>query len=137
MSDSNTNMNENDSNDVPQVDIEAAKQRAYQMGRDWMKDPRAVIELSNGDDIAEMRPFEGLHGSAQWSNRYLPQLREMAGYDDNGMGTYTTVRDVQPSDGSVCRSYDILDELIDKFHMGAVDEIVEAQNAMQFDHEEY
>jgi hypothetical protein len=51
--------------------------------------------------------------SARWANIVAPQLRELAGYEDSGVGTYSQI----PDDSVVHRR----EHLVDYFGQGYVD----------------
>jgi len=56
-------------------------------------------------------------GSARWANIVAPQLRELAGYEDSGVGTYTQV-----PDDSVVHTRE---HLVDYFGQGYVDGLLD------------
>lgn len=103
-----------------------AKEEAYRMGHE---------RTSGWDD--ETAPDDAEHTlshvkeSARWANTIAPTLRCMAGYMDNGHGTYTGSREVaaihdgceedEPAEAELFSSVYLYEELVEAWDRGALD----------------
>lgn len=98
-------------------------EQAYQKGYDRF-DGEATPERSDPS-------LDGFTDSATYANHVLPGLRQMAGYDDSGHGTYTQEREVaaiiagreedEPAEATLVSSYKVYDRLVEAWRGGALD----------------
>lgn len=105
------------------VVIPETLEEAYRMGYNEFED----MENPEGEDF-DIAPF---HDSARYCNHILPKLRCMAGYRDNGHGTYQENGKVvtveapkdRPMNGHETEAHRIFDEIVEAWHNGAYDGI--------------
>lgn len=107
---------------VKVIDEWRAKEEAYS---------DAYYRFSQGEEVSE-EDFQFSHftESATWANTVAPRLRSMAGYDDEGYGTYQTPvpivlvsePDDDPATGQLLEEpWHFLDELVESYQSGAFD----------------
>lgn len=101
-------------------------EEAYRMGHRFTKgmDDDTVPD----DELLDLSPIKE---SARWANNIAPSLRAMAGYLDNGHGTYTDAREVaailpgceedEPAEADLCSARDVFNALVKAWDMGAMD----------------
>jgi len=100
-----------------------AEAEAYSMGYEDMR-PDTAQELTLGlesEEAAITAAAESLHHfqeSAIWANTVAPQLRELAGFEDAGYGTYQ-----QAPSGE---AQDRFDSLLDAYTEGYTDRVLKA-----------
>jgi hypothetical protein len=103
--------------------------------------PHYLIEEAYSQGYERFHPTDLPHGTersldpfydtAEYSNRVLPGLRAMAGYEDRGHGTYTIERDVaaispgceedEPADALLVSCAEVYEALTDAWSGGAWD----------------
>jgi len=107
-----------------------AQAEAYSMGYEDMR-PDVAQELVLGvesEDAVIEAAAESLHHfqeSATWANTVAPRLRELAGFEDAGYGTFQ-----QAPSGE---AQDRFDSLLDSYTEGYTDRVLEAWEAQQSD----
>jgi hypothetical protein len=116
-------MQQHDNTDLAVVEISYQEEAAYDMGHDEFADHDTAED-------PEVDPYF-ITGSARYANIIAPGLRAMAGYDDNGFGTYTVDRQVaairpgceedQPALADLTDASVIFDELHAAYFRGAHD----------------
>ena len=100
-------------------------EEAYRMGYGKFEDAEV------GDP--EQFDLSAYHGSAEYSNHVLPDLRAMAGFDDSGYGTYTQDRKVaavelgceedEPAPATIMDAHSVFERLVDAFNAGVYDAV--------------
>ena len=101
------------------VNADLVVQHAY----DW-----GMSEFGDIDADADATPYD-ITVTDRYANIILPGLREMAGYEDAGAGTYTLMTDIvvvgnnvkfqYVTEGEVVSSAQFLDKVVGKFFDGA------------------
>jgi hypothetical protein len=111
---------------------EDAQAEAYGMGYEDMR-PDVAQELAGeagSEEAAIEAAAESLHHlqeSALWANTVAPRLRELAGFEDAGYGTFQ-----QAPSGE---AQDRFDSLLDSYTEGYTDRVLEAFETQQADSE--
>ena len=108
---SETTIDNHPNYDEPVTEEELLRE-AYEMGYTRALDVSAELPDDHDRAIEEVsRGFEGYTGGASYANNVLPTLRAMAGYEDDGHGTYTRCNTKNVP-------YDRLARLVDAFRLG-------------------
>jgi len=108
---------------IPVFKIDDAKEKAYDDG--FEKFVAVPIDEPGEFDL------EGFRSSAYYANNVLPNLRALAGHEDNGHGTYTGDRDVAvieshqeddvPAKADRVMASDLMDEILRAWDRGVYD----------------
>jgi len=98
------------------MEEEELKAEAKELGKRVAEPvPESVIQ----DDVDDVHTYvgESYSQTAEYANHILPHLRKLAGYGDNGKGTYTIEEEGDKF---------LYDELVDQFWIGFHEAIDEA-----------
>lgn len=84
----------------------------------------------------EAENFDYFTDTATYANVVLPRLRELAGFDDSGVGTHTVDRTIVATDDRHSEPFevnasDVLDGMVDAFIAGAHDDTGTAAEDLQ------
>lgn len=102
-------MTQNDNN-YEIVNVDDMMEQAREFGRDE-------------GPFADYDAFDAFTSSARYANIVLPTLRGIVGYEDHmGAGTNTTDRMLRTADGDRVMASDLLDDAVDAFFEGAVEQ---------------
>jgi hypothetical protein len=107
------------------VKVGEAKREAYGKGFDRFYG----METPSDPEDFDISPY---YDSAAYSNHVLPALRRIAGYDDNGTGTFTVERPValievyEEDDSHVEAQKVSSEELFDELHSEWLDGVYDA-----------
>jgi len=107
---------------------EDAQAEAYSMGYEDMRPDVAqeiagAAESEEGVIEAAAESLHHLQESALWANTVAPKLRELAGFEDAGYGTFQ-----QAPSGE---AQDRFDTLLDSYTEGYTDRVLEAWESQQ------
>lgn len=111
---------------------EDAQAEAYSMGYEDMRPDVAqeIAGAAESEEAAITAAAESLHHfqeSATWANTVAPKLRELAGFEDAGYGTFQ-----QAPSGE---AQDRFGTLLDAYTEGYTDRVLEAWESQQADSE--
>lgn len=112
-------------NNIAVVKVDYRLEEAYKMGYGKFEDAEV------GDP--EQFDLSAYHGSAEYANHVLPDLRAMAGFDDSGYGTYQQDRQVaaiapgceedEPAEATLVDAHNVFERLSEAFTTGVYDAV--------------
>lgn len=98
-------------------EIEEKKKEAYNLG--FEETNNVAVDIENKQEAYES--LDNFRQYARYSNHILPELRSLAGFKDNGKGTYQKI----PQNKDVTELNGKLDELTSCFSMGYIDGLLD------------